>query len=385
MRTLCFSTFLFFLLASAAVQAQDRVPELEDRVMQLTLIHPIGTNGVDGPTIRNNLSLSLVFGVNGGLNGAELGGFGNIIMQDAQFLQMAGFFNFVGGHFTGAQGAGFLNIVDESMNGVQGAGFLNIAGNPVQGVQGAGFMNVASRDMQGLQGAGFMNLASGDVRGAQGAGFMNIAGEDVTGAQLAGFMNIGGAVHGLQAAGFINIARQLNGLTLAPINIIDSVRSGVPIGALSIVKKGGYFRGALWAGETMTATAAIKTGLTRFYNIFGFGMHTHSDNRIYGPMYGIGARIGLGEKWKMHLEGHHYQLIEDWFVVNRLHFLERFQVGFEWLWTDRIGMTAGVAWNALLEDSREPLPTIAPIELLELSRGNYNITMWPGVHFGFIF
>lgn len=365
--------------------AQDHQPTLEERVMQLTLIHPLGTNGVDAPTTANNLSLNVVLGVSGRLHGAELGGFGNIVLQDAQFLQGAGFFNFVGGHFTGAQGAGFLNIVDESMNGIQGAGFLNIAGNPVQGVQGAGFMNVASRDLLGLQGAGFLNLASGDVRGAQGAGFINIAGEDVSGLQMAGFINIGGAVHGMQLAGFMNVARQLHGLTLAPINIIDSVRSGVPIGALSIVKKGGYFRGALWAGETMTTTLAIKTGLTRFYNIFGLGMHLHGNATIYGPMYGVGARIGLGDNWKLHLEGHHYQLLEELGTWDRFHALERFQVAFEWLWTERLGLTGGIAWNAFLEDNREPLPTIAPVELLPVTRGNFDVIMWPGAHLGIIF
>lgn len=383
MRTLILTLYTSLIMAS--VYGQDTLPPLEDRVMQLTFVHPLGTNGVDGPSVRNNLSLNLFLGVNGGLHGAELGGFGNVILRDAQFLQAAGFLNFVGGHFTGAQAAGFLNIVDESMNGVQGAGFMNIAGNPVRGVQGAGFMNVASRDVEGVQGAGFMNIASGDVRGAQGAGFMNISGDDVWGIQIAGFMNVSATVKGMQAAGFINITDRLDGLALGTINIIDSVEAGVPIGFLSIVNKGGYFRGAIWAGEAITATAAIKTGLSRFYNLFGFGVHAYNNQKVYGPMYGIGTRIGLGNRWKMHLEAHYYQLLNNGWNATAFHSLNRFQVGFEWLWGQRIGMTAGLAWNLLIEDPAEPLPALAPFDLIRLQRNNFNLTMWPGAQVGFLF
>lgn len=329
------------------------------RDFQLSVIPMIGTDGSETPHLRYRASLNIFAGITGGIEGFEAGGFlnvtngpvngfqiagfGNLVKGDLHGFQGAGFFNVNNGNaqafrgagflnsstgaFEGFQGAGFLNITGKSFQGFAGAGFANITGGSYQGFAGtgfanvvggsfqgfagSGFANVAGGSAQGFMGAGFANVAGGDTQGFQGAGFANLSGGNVSGAQLAGFMNVGKDLEGIQASGFLNVAKKVDGLQLGFINLADTINSGVPVGFLSIVKKGGLMQLEVAGSDVMFVSASFRTGVAGFYNILSFGMRPFSDERFNGFGYGIGTGIGIGKQAALQFELHATQLHES--------------------------------------------------------------------------
>ncbi len=140
---------------------------------QITFAYPLGTNGVDAISVPNRFSLNVLYGVNGGLDGLEIGG------------------------------------------------IMNYDHGAVNGVQLAGIANVNRGTTSGLMWAGCFNVALGDIRGAQFAE-LNIAAGNFTGVQ-AGLFNYARGMRGVQF-GLVNIAGQDNGAV--PIGLINIVRGG---------------------------------------------------------------------------------------------------------------------------------------------------------------
>lgn len=176
------------------------------------------SGGVDGIEIGSLLNIDRNY-----VNGVQISGFGNIVGKKTRGLQVAGFTNINIGSIYGVQVAGFNNVTNDTitgvqiagftnylrgaMNGVQVSGFYNHLGEGANGVQAAGFVNFAGRDFKGAQLAGFTNVAIDSVYGVQGAGFANYQRGEMTGAQVAGFSNISrGKVQGGQVAGFANLS-----------------------------------------------------------------------------------------------------------------------------------------------------------------------------------
>ncbi|HAS35047.1 MAG TPA: hypothetical protein DCS15_01070 [Flavobacteriales bacterium] len=108
---------------------------------QVTFFTPLGTNGWDYEQFETNLSVNIIAGHNGAVNGLEFGGFWNSDRHYMHGLQLAGFGNSVFGDVNGIQGAGFINVDMKSFHGVQGAGFLNHVHKNFHGIQLAGFSN----------------------------------------------------------------------------------------------------------------------------------------------------------------------------------------------------------------------------------------------------
>lgn len=312
--------------------------------IQFSVLPFIGSNKELSGTKTNNLSINLLAGYTGGVDGVELGslfnivhndvkgvqmaGLGNIVGKETNGVQMAGLFNVNNGSVTGAQIAGFQNTLNGEMHGAQISGFNNVTTQNVDGIQATGFVNITLKDVNkaqlsgfanygnnigGLQATGFANIATGNVdkaqlagfvnvcdsvTGAQVAGFVNVAAKHVKAVQLAGFANYANSVTGVQLAGFSNICSHenlgtqisgffnytntLSGLQLAFINISDTVESGVPIGFFSYVQKG-YHVFELSSDEIFYTNLAFKTGVRKFYNIFKFGFgNQNKANLTYG-------------------------------------------------------------------------------------------------------
>ncbi|MGW8316763.1 MAG: LA_2272 family surface repeat-containing protein [Bacteroidales bacterium] len=136
---------------------------------QITFAYPLGTNGIDAISVPNRFSVNVLYGINGGLDGLELGGI----------------FNYNDGDVNGMQLAGVANINREHTSGLMWAGCFNLALDHSQGVQLAD-VNIATGDFTGVQ-AGVFNYAGG-LRGVQ-FGLVNIVGED-NGAVPIGLINI---------------------------------------------------------------------------------------------------------------------------------------------------------------------------------------------------
>ena len=313
MKNKAFLSFIAIaMLLNVAMGQNPDLPESKPvKDFQLSLIPFIGSDGANAINNTYRLSVNILAGITGGIEGVEAGGFLNITRGNVRGVQVSGFGNLVSGDLRGIQAAGFINVAGGDVQALRGSGFLNITGGSFKGFTGAGFANVTGGNHQGFAGAGFANVTGGNFMGFQGAGFGNFTGGDVYGPQLAGFMNTAGNVRGIQAAGFLNIAREVEGIQLGFINIADTI-SGLPIGFLSIVKRGGLRQFEISGSDALHVGAAFRIGLPAFYNIFSAGYRPFDSGRTGGFGYGIGTAIALSEALVMNIEAHSTQLRTDW-------------------------------------------------------------------------
>ncbi|MFH0761641.1 MAG: hypothetical protein V2A67_09085 [Bacteroidota bacterium] len=339
------------------VQAQDST-----RVspFHLSFVTPFGTNGLESWNTTNLVSVNILAGFSGGLKGVEVAGFANALKEDMNGIQIAGFCNNTIGKANGLEIAGFWNFNRLKVVGVQAAGFTNVALDTVYGIQASGFVNVALDTVSGFQGSGFanyahgvsfgqasgfVNVSTGDVSGVQGAGFANITTGDTRGVQAAGFTNITTGTHtGVQASGFFNYARKLRGVQVGIVNVADTVEKGIPIGIFSYVRNG-YKVIQIGGNETLFGEISLKTGTTRFYNIFSVGAAAWKSSLKWGWGYGIGTLIPLARRMDLSLEGISYHINEDSWFTDYLNLLNRINLSVSYNLTGRITPYAGISCN----------------------------------------
>ncbi|MCB0687787.1 MAG: hypothetical protein KDC53_14730, partial [Saprospiraceae bacterium] len=153
-------------------EAESLTFDVQDDVQfaQVSLIPFKSLLGRKGGKI-NHLSFNLLAGYTGGVQGLELGGYGNVVKGDVLGIQLSGFGNYVGGNVEGIQLAGFANFNQGIVRGFQLGGMANV--------------NVQA---DAVQIAGAFNLNRRISRGYQLAGFFN-AGRNITGGQLSAFFN----------------------------------------------------------------------------------------------------------------------------------------------------------------------------------------------------
>lgn len=124
---------------------------------QLSLIPPVSTNGQHSAEYTNTYSINILVGISKNEEKLAIGGFSNVILNDAKGVQAAGVFNYAGNEGQGFQWAGMANMNKGKFSGVQLAGLINTAAN-VTGVQFSGLINIA-KDVRGAQFAGLINIA----------------------------------------------------------------------------------------------------------------------------------------------------------------------------------------------------------------------------------
>ena len=107
--------FLFTLLSlcvllSSTFAQDEEEPDYFTSPFQFTfLFPPLSTNGFHNSRTVNKISLNLLLGRSGGVDGVELGGFINSDKYFVKGMQVAGFGNISGGSAIGAQVSGFFN------------------------------------------------------------------------------------------------------------------------------------------------------------------------------------------------------------------------------------------------------------------------------------
>jgi len=280
------------------------------RATQFSLVYPLSTNGLANARTSNRVSLNALVGYAAGVEGAEVGGLVNVVRDSVRGAQVAGLFNVTGTTVRGVQLAGLANFAGGTVRGVQGAYLLNVVRDDVRGVQVAGMFNI-------LGGAGLARslpdqptrlrrwlglprrLATDELarlpvapstsaRGAlvQLAGWANLTGTDVRGLQAAPLLNVARRVWGVQV-GLVNTARHVHGVQLGIINIADSL-SGVPLGIINIVRHG-YWRGEVWASETLPLNAVVKIGVRRYYTLLGISAQPFGNRLQWATSFGIGT------------------------------------------------------------------------------------------------
>jgi hypothetical protein len=373
---------LVLFIASGSLSAQDEqrqaqelkpTPALLEKPFQLTfLFPPLSTNWIQNSKTINNVSINLLVGNAGGVNGAEIGylintinyhvkgfqgaGLGNVVGRSVDGVQLAGFFNVNGTDARVLQGSGFINVCGGNFQGAQLTGFLNITGKNTMGFQGAGFGNVSGERVLGAQAAGFFNVAGEFTRGAQLAGFINIAGGGTTDAQLAGFFNYSEHVRGAQLAGFVNVSRNVRGLQAGFINVADSL-DGIPLGFINVVVKNGYRKFEFSFSETQYANFSYRMGVRKLYNIYSFSKPAGPGTRwMFG--FGLGGELNVNEKMMMNLEAIVNQelwiaepAVNSFLHIDRLNLLNQFRVLFAFNPSDKVSLFVGPTFNVSVAET----------------------------------
>lgn len=403
------------------VNAQEK-KDSSTRSFQLTLVTPLGTNGVESGNKTNNLSINLLAGYNGGLKGLEIGGFANILKGDMDGVQLAGytninlskgkgfqgsgFLNYNHEEFRGVQLSGYANVVIANANGFQGSGFANVVKGNFEGVQLSGFANVVTDSIDGFQGAGFANYskcntrgqASGfanfnfsDSKGPQISGFVNINTGSIKGAQLAGFANINTeSLNGAQISGFFNYSKQLKGLQLGVFNYVDSLEKGASVGLISFVRNG-YHKFEISGNESMFGVLSYKTGTDRFYNILSIGAAAKNEKIYWGWGYGIGTIVPVKGRVNLNFEATCFQVNEDEWHVDRLNLHNKLNALVSVKLTDNLTVFGGPSWNVLVADITDSNGNIvvseyAPWHVFNKTYNNEtNVKMYPGFSLGMRF
>ncbi|HMQ49908.1 MAG TPA: hypothetical protein PKA00_20840 [Saprospiraceae bacterium] len=368
------------------------------RLAQISLLPFLGTNAEKSSQITNNVSVNVLWGKNGGVDGVEIGGLVNSVEKDVKGLQVAGLGSNVGGDLTGTQIGGLFNVVQGETNGNQIAGLFNRSGKS-NAVQMAGLFNQTTADFQGVQIAGLFNTSAGKADGVQLAGLFNYS-KATSKSQYAGLFNVSGDVTGGQISSFFNKAKKVDGFQLGLINVADSI-SGAPIGFLSLIRKG-YNRVELSGGDLLYANLSIKLGAHAFYNIFQVGARIDDLNyelqgaqisgsyMSWGLGYGIGAYRSFGKNFGMNSElvVMHINEYESW--TNELNLLAQVRLTFD----HKLGRSTSLFWgptlNAIASDRFDPEngtqgSSLPFYTLIDEPIGTTNMKAWVGFQGGFRF
>ncbi len=360
--------------------------KMKQMPFQITLVTPLGTNGMASWSTDNRFSMNLFSGFNGGLHGVEFSGFAGIIKSEMQGVQFSGFANVNLSKSHGAMFSGFANVNKGRMQGAQFAGFANVVTDSAKAFQAAGFANVTNGSQDGAQIAGFANVVKGNSTSFQAAGFANVTHGDSKGGQVAGFANVAtDDVHGAQIAGFINVAKKVKGVQIGVINYADSISDGVAIGFISIVKHG-YRAFEIGANESMYANLRFKTGTRAFYSILGVGASLHDEKVYWGWEAGFGTLIKTSEKTALSVEASTMHINEDEWFTDRLNLLNKFRTSFAWQFHENFSVYCGASWNVLVSknsDNGEVFETpFVPWTVYDDVHKNTRVQMYPGFQLG---
>lgn len=367
---------------------------------QVTLITPLGSNGINNLNTVNHFSFNAWIGASAALEGLEFGGLVNAERDYVHGTQFAGLANVVRNNVKGAQFAGLANVSGGSTEGMQAAGLSNVVLKDSRSVQLAGLANIVLGDNHAPQLAGLVNVTQGLASGAQVAGLVNVAAEGSRAIQLAGLVNVanryadGGQVAGLanvttqdvqgiQLAGLFNRAGRVFGSQIGLINVADSV-SGATIGFLSIVRKG-YKSLDIWGSEALYGNIAFKTGTRRFYNILALGFQPRKGFVRWGVGYGVGTEGRLSNHLRLNLEAIAYQINENEWWTSKLNMLNQAKLTLGIRLSEKTYLALGPTFNVQVSrlynaDIQQYGTDLAPWHFHDKTTDDTNVRLWVGFH-----
>lgn len=362
------------------------------RDIQVSILPFVGTNGRMSGNIVNNYSLNIFGGYSMGTRQIELAGLFNIDRGNVSWLQIGGLGNMVGGDVQGFQVAGLFNANGGQTQALQVSGLANVNIGKIDGVQVSGLANVNLGGANGVQVAGLTNVSHDKSAGLQVAGLANVHVGDFDGPQIAGFTNVNhGTLRGSQISGFYNHGHKVYGSQIGFINYADSL-SGVPIGFLSIVRRG-YHKLELSADEVFYTNIAFRTGVRRFYNIVLAGMRPQFPvypNGAWTFGYGVGTAPKLTKWMYLNIDATGQQ-VNDGAWAQSLSLLTRLHIGLDFQIASKFSIYAGATMNGYFSEIQpSPFPQfptlfpnqdpadIAPRVFHEENFSDVNLKMWWG-------
>lgn len=355
-------TMIVALMVAFGVKAQD------EKLAQFSFFYPVGTSGINSINNSYKLSLNTLWGVNGGINGFELGSVANINRGDVQGGQVSGVVNFTTGKSNGAILGGVLNCSLGSIDGAAVAGVLNFAGDSSTGGHVAGVGNFVHGKMEGVMVAGVIN-ASDDLKGGQ-IGTINLAAGNSFGSQV----------------GVINVANRVKGLQLGVINVANDGDSLLPIGIINVVKNG-YYAFELSATEMRSANLTFKMGVEKFHSMFRVGVGRFDGQGYYSTGFGIGSIIRMGRKQAINVEAMCDQIVYDKIWEDNLNLLTHLNLNYQYHITDFLAVKAGPSIRTYITNQKVEgiYNTIdVPYTLIEHTGDNVKTSLWLGINAGII-
>ena len=349
-------------------------------LFQVTFIPSIRSN-LYADSITNTLSLNVFWGVNGGVTGIELAGFGNTLMNDMKGIQIAGVWNLVGGDMSGTQFGSLFNYNEGYTRGQQLTLGTNIT-HETKAIQLAGLMNIVLENFSGLQLALLGNYVRTRSEGLQMALLFNRT--DGPANQQYALFNKATEIQKRQV-GLLNISPYVKGQQIGLINYAIQTKH-TPIGLFSFVRDG-FNRIEVSGGESLFANFGFKLGVRKFYNILQFGYRFTNDTWSLG--YGLGRGVKVKDKQHIHLEWVLSHVNEgDWWTSD-LNWLHQFRINYDWqIGQEKTSIFFGPTFNWIISKIRAeemgPITgsTLPSYTLIDTNTSNTNWKIWFGATAG---
>ncbi len=346
-------TLKYLILAlslSTFVAAAQTGDSLTTRPVQVTFFYPIGTNGIESPDYNNHFSFNILSGLNGGMNGVEIGSISNINTGDVNGFQIAGITNVNMKSANGVIISGITNIIKDSSQSICVAGISNVVGGTSlnTGVQIAGISNVNNSNFIGGQISGIATINNGDLQGIQAAGISNVNNGDLSGVQVSGISNIvNGDVSGCQV-GLINRSKNVKGFQFGLVNVANEFEHGVPLGLISFVKNG-YHAFEISTSDVIYVNLNFKMGVDKLYTIYKIGYTMNQDNKYITYGLGLGSKIELTDRFSLSIDGSSNHIVKTGFTSN-FDLLCKADMAFRFKMNEYFSLFAGPSFNIYLSE-----------------------------------
>lgn len=331
-------------LSSFLANAQE-TDSTKTRPVQVSFFYPLGTNGLDSPTYENHFSFNILSGLNGGVNGAEIGGISNTNTGDVNGLQIAGIANVNMKTANGVIISGITNVVKDSSQAICIAGVSNVVGGSSlnTGLQAAGISNLNNSSFVGGQIGGITNINNGDLQGVQVAGISNVNNGKSIGIQVAGISNItNGDLTGGQI-GLINKSKNVKGFQLGLINVANDFEYGAPLGLISFVKNG-YHAFDVSTSDAIYTNLNFKMGVDKLYTIYKIGYTEGYGDNYFSYGLGLGSKINLTKRFDLAIDGSTNHIVKNGYTPN-LDILWRLDASLRFNLNDYFSLFAGPSFN----------------------------------------
>lgn len=343
----------YFLLATMlfAFFAVDKTQAQTEKPVQFTFFYPIGSSGHNSIDYSYKFSFNTIYGINGGVNGAEIGGIGNIAKGSVNGFQLAGVFNLATQNSSGAIISGVINS-NQAMRGLALSGVANIAKENADGAIISGVIN-QSKTMKGLQ------LST-----------INIASENLNGAQI----------------GVVNFTKKGKGFQLGVVNVGENNGDSIlPLGVLNIYKNG-YYALELSTDEKLFTNLSYKMGVKKLYTIFRIGIGFRNSTQFYSLGGGLGTFFNVGAKNKINVEALSIQFFEnDFKYIDDV--LSQVNLSYQYEITDRLALKFGPTFNCFIKDRNKTKENDAlrvPYSIFESKSDNHITSLWIGANAGLV-
>jgi len=292
---------ILVLLMSINLVAQENA-SLKTRKVQVTFAYPIGSNGMSAMEYSNNFSFNILYGLNGGVNGAEIGSILNYNKGKVKGFQLSGVSNINTGYSEGFLLSGVSNICMDSTSGLFVSGVLNYLNYNAKGFQLA-----------------TVNIDANEFRGFQ--------------------------------LGVFNFAKKLKGVQLGVINYLNDGAEGLPIGIFSIVRNG-HFEFELTGGEAIYSNLNYKMGVERVYTIYKAGFSAYKNNPVYSFGLGFGGNISISGRQKISIDLSASQIVyyNDW--ESNLNMLNKADFNYKYSVSDKFSLLIGPSFNVYVTEEK---------------------------------